>query len=103
MIEATQESFQVEVLSKEGFTLVEFYADWCVPCKMMVPILEAISEKHRVVKVNVDKASELADQYDISGIPALCLFKNGVLVAKQQGMSSKASIEQMLESVTDQS
>jgi thioredoxin 1 len=100
MIEATKETFSAEVLNQPGLTLVDFYADWCMPCKMQIPILESISEKYRVVKVNVDKASELADEYGISGIPALCLFKDGQLLIKKQGMSSKASIEQILESAS---
>jgi thioredoxin 1 len=97
MIEATDDTFEAEVLKQQGLTLVKFGANWCMPCRMQAPILEALSENYRVVEVDVDDAPGLANEYEISGIPALLLFKDGVLVTKKMGLCSKVVIDQMIQ------
>ena len=70
---------------KEGLVLVDFFANWCGPCKMLTPHLEELSKEYSVIKVNVDECEELAREYGIMSIPALFLFKNGELIDKKIG------------------
>ena len=72
-------------LIKEGLVLVDFFANWCGPCKMLTPHLEELSKEYSVIKVNVDECEELAREYGIMSIPALFLFKNGELIDKKIG------------------
>jgi thioredoxin 1 len=81
---------------KEGLVLVDFYADWCGPCKMLAPVLEQFSNDNndvKVIKVNVDEASDLAEKYRIMSIPTLLLFKNGELDSVKQGFNTKPMLE----------
>lgn len=94
----TNETFK-EVI-KTGVVVVDFYADWCGPCKMLTPILEQLSEEMEDVhfyKVNVDLDKKLALSYDILSIPVLLLFKDGQLVGKTQGFSPKPMIKEFIE------
>lgn len=87
--------FQTEVMDDHGLVLVDFYADWCGPCKMLGPILEEVSEelpKLKVVKVNVDEAKQLAQQYGVMSIPTVYLFDGGMNVGKFVGVKSKEEI-----------
>lgn len=81
MIHITNENFDKEVVKSKTPVLIDFYADWCGPCKMMGPVFEQLSEdfegKVKFVKVNVDENQELAMKFEISGIPALVLAQNG--------------------------
>ncbi|NLY62526.1 MAG: thioredoxin [Erysipelothrix sp.] len=85
---------------KEGVVLVDFYADWCGPCKMLSPVLDELAadlgDKASVIKVNVDTESELAQKYQVSSIPAIKLFKNGELVQETMGFQPKAKLEEMI-------
>ena len=86
---------------KEGYTLVDFYADWCGPCKMLGPVLEEVSGEYsdvEFIKVNVDNSEDLASKYGIMSIPAVFLFKNGEVVAKTGGMQPKDSIKSFIDS-----
>lgn len=75
-------------LINEDLVVVDFYADWCGPCKMMHPVLDEIKmEKIKVVKVNVDENEELARKYGIMSIPTLLLFKNGKLISTKNGFT----------------
>ena len=78
MLVVTKQNFEAEVLKAEGPVLVDFYADWCMPCKMFAPILEAAQEemgdKVKIVKINIDKSIELAQKYRVMSIPTLKLF-----------------------------
>ena len=77
---------------KSGLTLVDFYADWCGPCKMMAPILEEIETELtniKFIKVNVDEAEEIATRYGIMSIPTFFIFNNGELIKKTVGGHSK--------------
>lgn len=92
--------FEEEVLKSEVPVLVDFYADWCGPCKMMIPILEEVSleinGKAKIVKVNIDENKELAIKYDVMTIPNLIVFKDGGVVSSVAGMQPKPKILQML-------
>ncbi len=96
-VEITAENFKEEVLDANLPVLADFWAEWCVPCKMVAPVLEQIAGeqdgKLKVAKVNVDEQSELASQFGIISIPTLLLFKNGEVVNKQVGAGSKEMIE----------
>lgn len=82
---------------KEGIWLVDFYADWCGPCKMLGAILEEIDIN--ILKINVDTHSELATTYGVMSIPTVCFFKNGELKNKVIGFHNKEEIEKILDSI----
>ena len=99
MIEGNAENFGKEVLEARGLVLVDFNADWCGPCQMMKPVVEALGERHeelKVVSVNVDRDEELSDSYGVSTIPCLVLFKDGKEVAREIGVVSPKKLEKMV-------
>ena len=102
-VKLTNENFEEEVLKNQSVVLVDFWATWCGPCKMIAPVLEEIAKefegKVKVGKVNVDEEGELAVKYRVSSIPTLVLFKNGNIVNTTIGFHSKAEIENMLNKV----
>lgn len=87
-------NFEEEVLKSQTTTIIDFYADWCGPCKMMSPIIDEISEDKSLTvgKVNVDDNTELAIKYDIMSIPTILIFKNGELVNRFVGVHDKNEI-----------
>ena len=92
-------NFEKEVLRNEKPVLVDFWASWCGPCKMLAPVVEALAQAHpeiAVAKVNVDENPDLAMGYRISAIPALMLFKGGKVAAQSVGFQSKEALEAML-------
>ncbi|MFO7848659.1 MAG: thioredoxin [Spirochaetia bacterium] len=95
----TDENFEEEVLKSDVPVIVDFWAEWCVPCKMIHPILEEIAEayegKLKVVKVNVDEDGDIASSYNIISIPTLLLFKDGTVVNQQVGAGSRKAIEDL--------
>ena len=99
----TDENFNQEVLSSDLPVLVDLYADWCGPCKMLAPVIEALAGewegKAKIGKLNVDTAPNTAQQYGIMSIPTLLYFKNGEVVNKTIGVVSKSEIEQILNSL----
>lgn len=94
-------SFEKDVLQSEKPVLVDFWAEWCAPCRMLAPTIDAIAEQFgetaRVVKVNVDDNSATAQRYGIKGIPTLILFSAGKEVERVVGATSKESISRMIE------
>lgn len=98
--EANQENFEKEVLKNEKKVLVDFYADWCGPCRMIRPIIEEVAENNvdvKITSVNIEDEEELAEKYSISSIPCLVIFENGEETKRNVGLISKNDIEKMLE------
>lgn len=99
VIKINKENFASEVLNSENTVLLDFYADWCGPCRMVGPVVEEISNTRsdvKVGKINVDEQPELAAQFGITSIPMLVVMKNGKLVNSAVGARPKAQIEAML-------
>lgn len=96
----TIENFETEVLKSDIPVLVDFWATWCGPCRMIAPIIEEIAEdykgKLKVGKVNVDEQGELAVKYGISSIPTLLIFKGGEVVKKTLGYMPKEAVEKFI-------
>lgn len=96
VIEITEENFEVEVKNASQKVLVDFYADWCGPCKMMGPIVEEIAQELdgvvKVCKVNVDDAPEVAEEFGIMSIPTLLIFENGEIIHKHVGVTDKEEL-----------
>ena len=95
----TKENFEEEVKKADIPVLVDFWADWCVPCKMIAPILEEIAEEYdgkvKIAKLNVDQHGEIASQYSITSIPTLLVFKGGEVVNQKIGAGSKEDVEKL--------
>ncbi len=99
-ITITTENFEEEVLNASLPVLIDFWADWCGPCRMLAPTVEALAEefdgKVKVGKVNVDAEPDLADRFRIVSIPTLILMKNGQVVTTSVGLRSKSDLENLL-------
>ena len=100
-VKVTDESFQKDVLEASGAVLVDFWAPWCGPCKVIAPMLEEIAtemgERLSIAKIDVDENPEAASKYGVRGIPMLILFRNGEIVDSTVGASSKARLVKWLE------
>lgn len=92
-------NFEDEILKRDGVAIVDFYTDWCGPCKMVAPVLDRIAEEREDVtvgKVNVDLDGELAAQYGVMSIPTLVIFKDGKEINRSVGAKNKAGILALL-------
>ena len=96
----SDDNFESEVLKATGPVVVDFWAEWCGPCKMIAPVLEEISgtlgSKVKIVKLNVDESPNTAAKYGIMSIPTLMIFKNGEMAARQIGAAPKQKLEQWI-------
>ena len=94
------ESTFSEIINSSTPTLVDFYADWCGPCKMMKPILEelksAVGEKAKIIKIDVDKNPQVASAYKIQGVPTLIIFREGQIKWRQSGVVSAQNLQQLI-------
>lgn len=100
VMELTKENFQQEVLEAQETVLVDFWATWCGPCKMMAPVVEELSEERsgvKVCKVNVDEQMDLARQYRVLSIPTFLVFKNGEMTGNTLGVQPKEKLIELLE------
>jgi thioredoxin 1 len=101
MININKDNFKSEVLSHKGIVIVDFYGTWCMPCKMLAPVLAEFAEENegtiKVGKVNVDEEGELAAQFGIMSIPTVMVFKNGEKVNSTVGFCTKADLEALVE------
>ena len=98
-IRVNQENFREEVVNSDRPVLIDFWASWCGPCRMVLPIVEQIAEERediKVVKINVDEEPELASQFRVMSIPTLVVFKDGAVVNQAVGARSRDAIEAML-------
>jgi thioredoxin 1 len=99
--EVTDSTFEKDVLESDRPVLVDFWAEWCAPCRMIAPTVAAVAEQYgdtaSVVKLNVDDNPSTAQRYGIKGIPTLILFRDGKEVERVVGATSKESITKMVE------
>ena len=102
--EVSDSSFEKDVLGSSKPVLVDFWAQWCTPCRMLAPTVEAVAQQYsqsaNVVKLNVDDNPSTAQRYGIKGIPTLILFREGKEVERVVGATSKESITRMIEKYT---
>ena len=100
VLSVSKRSFSEEVLSSSLPVLIDFWAPWCGPCRMLSPIVDEVAKEHRadlkVVKVNIDEEPELANEFGVMSIPTLVLMKNGRVAASAVGVRPKQQIEAML-------
>jgi thioredoxin 1 len=99
----TDQNFETEVLKAEGAVLVDFWAEWCGPCKMIAPALEDLAAdmggKVTIAKLNIDENPGIPTKYGVRGIPTLMLFRNGEVTATKVGALPKGALYQWVESV----
>ena len=102
ILNVTDASFEQEVLNSDVPVLVDYWAEWCGPCKMIAPVLEEIAEdyagKVKICKLNIDENDQTPPKYNIRGIPTLMLFKNGNVYATKVGALSKSQLTAFVDS-----
>lgn len=102
IVYATDDTFDAEVVNAEGPVLVDYWADWCGPCKMIAPILDEIAEEYegklKITKLNIDENPATPPKFGIRGIPTLMIFKNGNVEATKVGAVSKSQLAAFIDS-----
>lgn len=105
-LELNEQNFQQQVLDREGPVLVDFFADWCAPCRAVGPVVDALADEYTgqvpVGKVNVDNSPQLAAQYGIRSIPALLVFRDGEVVNQLTGSQSQKTLAAAVEAARSQ-
>ena len=103
MKQVTDTSFESDVLKAEGAVLVDFWAEWCGPCKQIAPALEELSQEYggklTIAKVNIDDNPQTPGKYGVRGIPTLLIFKNGQVAAQKVGAVPKSKLKEWINSV----
>ncbi|MBL1142546.1 MAG: thioredoxin TrxA [Proteobacteria bacterium] len=101
ILHVTDSSFEDEVLKSEQAVIVDFWAEWCGPCKMIAPILDDLAEQYKgkltVAKINIDENQSTPQTYGVRGIPTLILFKDGDAIATKVGAASKSQLEAFID------
>lgn len=99
----TDENFEQEILQYKGAAMVDFWATWCGPCRMLGPVVEELAKEYagkvKVCKLNTDDGSNTAAKYNITSIPTIIFFKDGQVVAQTVGLQSKAALQEKLNSL----
>tara|TARA_S200000501_G_scaffold110960_1_gene104306 strand:+ start:1190 stop:1522 length:333 start_codon:yes stop_codon:yes gene_type:complete len=102
-IDVNEENFDSVVMNSDKPVLVDFWAEWCGPCKMLTPTIEALAEEYKdsssIVKINVDDSPAIATKYGIRSIPSILLFNNGDIVEQRVGAVSKDELAGMLDKI----
>jgi thioredoxin 1 len=102
VISVNNDSFKTEVIETEGLVLVDFWAPWCGPCKMLGPVIDQLSEEYdgkiKFCKCNVDEATDLAASYGVASIPAVKIFKGGEIISESLGFKPLPAIKQFIDS-----
>ena len=99
VIELTKNNFEAEVTEYKGKVLVDFWASWCAPCKMLAPVVEEVAEEMtevKVCKVNVDEQPELTMQFKVASIPTLVVFQDGAETNRSMGFISKDAVKDLI-------
>ncbi len=100
-VEITNDNFKEKVLDTQGVALIDFWAEWCGPCRLIGPVVEELSKEYdgkaTIGKLNVDENRDVAAQYGIMSIPTLLFFKNGQLIDKHVGVASKGDLKKKLD------
>ena len=101
LLNVTDNNFQEEVIKSDKLTMIDFWAEWCGPCKMIAPVIEELAEEYKgkakIGKFNVDENPKISAQFGIRGIPTLLFFKNGKVLNQLVGVQSKGAIKQILD------
>lgn len=99
--EFTDDNFKSEAIDTDGVAVVDFWAEWCGPCKMLTPIIEELAVdyagKAKIGKVNVDHNPNISMEYGVRSIPTILIFKNGEVVGKQVGLTTKVKLEEKIQ------